>query len=433
MSEQLFANCITIYIVFLGVFNLTRIAIFIIGADLYRINRIRRDKHFALKKLDKNSYPNITVVVPAYNEEKTIASCINSFYDVDYPREKLKVLIINDGSKDRTEAIVKNIFTSKPQGWMEIITTSNQGKAHANNTGLKLAPLDTDIILCMDSDCSIASNGLIKVAQYFDTYPNLLTLASHVNIIPEKSLLNLSQRIEYTVSYQMKRALTAFNIEYIIGGIGSAFKYQDLLAVGGYDTDTMTEDIDLTLKLMRRFGNKDRKVAYADDVMTYAEAVPNLIGLLKQRFRWKFGRTQAFYKHRELFFNRDAKFNKWLTCVYLPLEILFELIFLFEPIIISWFIYLAFRYNDFVTLLGAMVFSILYVSFSLIGEDLHSRKDRLTLILLTPINFLLNYLVTFAEYYALIKTIIKLPGLKKSINKNASVWVSPERTGAKLN
>jgi poly-beta-1,6-N-acetyl-D-glucosamine synthase len=430
MTEAFFINAITWYIFFLGIFNLTRIAIFILGADKYRIQRLKRDNHYRQNPLKR--FPFITVIVPAYNEGKTIASCIESFLKIDYPKNRIKVLIINDGSTDDTEQVVQNILHLRNENWIELITTKNQGKAHAVNTGIKNAPKITDIVTCMDSDCSIASNGILKIAQYFDYFPEMLALASHVNIIPEKSLLNLAQRFEYTVSYQMKRALTAFNIEYIIGGIGSSFRYKDLLSVNGYDTNTMTEDIDLTLKLMSKYGNKNRMVGYADDVMTYAEAVPDIQGLLKQRFRWKFGRTQTFFKNRNLFFNVNPKFSKWLTCLYLPLEVLFEFIFLFEPIIITWFLYLAFRFYDFQTIIGALIFSIFYVSLSVFGEDLHSKSSRINLILMTPLNFFINYAVSLAEYYALIKSLIKLPGIKKSLKDNASKWVSPTRTGAKL-
>jgi poly-beta-1,6-N-acetyl-D-glucosamine synthase len=430
MFETLFNSFITWYIVFLGVFNLVRITTFIIGADIYRFKRLKRNAFFEQNPL--TAFPFITVILPAYNEELTVEACLTSFSNVNYPADKLKVFLVNDGSNDSTLSLAKSFLKKNPSEHISIIDQKNAGKAHALNTAIRKAPKHTDIVVCMDSDCSIDKDGLMKIAQYFRYYPNLLALASHVNIIPEKTLLNLAQRFEYTISYQIKRALTTFNIEYIIGGIGSAFSYKDLIKYYMYDTNTMTEDIDLTLKLMKNEGNKGRMIGYADDVMTYAEAVPDLKGLMRQRFRWKYGRMQAFYKHKELFFNRSSKFNPLLTCVYLPLEVLFEVIFLFEPLIIGWFLYLAITYRDTATLFSAMIFSIIYASLSLVGEDMISRKSRIALILLTPVNFLINYAVAWSEYYSLITSIIKLPKLPSSFSSTSSKWVSPKRTGAKL-
>jgi poly-beta-1,6-N-acetyl-D-glucosamine synthase len=430
MSIQFFNQFITWYIVLLGIFNLIRITLFIIGADTYRFNRLKRDRFFQENPIKE--FPEVSIIVPAYNEELTIEQCLKSLSNIEYPSDKLSIFIIDDGSKDMTYKVAKNYLKMNPSETIKLVTKKNGGKAHAVNTGIKLSKKSTDIVMCLDSDCSISSDGVLKMAQYFVYHPNSIAVASHVTIIPENTLLNLAQRFEYTLSYQIKRALTAFNIEYIIGGIGSAFSYKELIKNGMYDTDTMTEDIDLTLKLMENLGNKKFHIGYADDVITFAEAVPNISGLMTQRFRWKFGRAQAFYKHRKLFFNRDKKFNILLTCLYLPLEILFEFIFLFEPIILGWFLYISIRYNDILTLLSASIFSISYVTLSLIGEDMFSKKSRLKLLILAPLNVIVNYFIAWSEYYALIKSLSKITTIQKSITSTSSIWVSPKRTGAKI-
>jgi poly-beta-1,6-N-acetyl-D-glucosamine synthase len=430
MFSEFFGQFVTWYIVCLGLFNLTRITVFIIGADVYRLRRLRRDAYYKQHPLVE--LPFITVVVPAYNEALTIQNCLDSLAAIEYPQNKMKVLLVNDGSKDDTAKIISQYLKTHDVPYMKLLNQDNSGKAHAINNGIDHAPKKTSVVVCLDSDCSIAANGLQKIAQYFDYYPHILALAAHVNIIPENSLLNLAQRFEYTISYQIKRALTTYNIEYIIGGIGSAFRYNDLLAVGKYDTNTMTEDIDLTLKLLKTYGNKERMIGYADDVMTYAEAVPNIKGLMTQRFRWKFGRMQAFYKHRILFFNRETKFNSLLTCFYLPLEVLFETFFLAEPFIIGWFLYLAIIYNDVTTLISALAYAVVYTSLSLLGEDMISKKARLKLMFLAPVNYVINYAIAWSEYSALIISLRKLPNIQSSFSDSTSKWTSPQRTGASI-
>ncbi len=428
MTEISLNFYITFFIFVLGLINLTRVLFFIVGADIYRIKRLKMANFYEKNPLV--NYPFLTIILPAYNEEKTVSACIESFTLIDYPKDKLNVLLVDDGSKDNTVKVAKNLL-SKRNPWIKILEKENGGKASAINYGIKNANSNTEIVVCLDSDCSIARDGLSKIAQYFDYYPSLMALASHVTILPEKTLLNMAQEFEYLVSYQLKRALSVFNLEYIIGGIGSSFRYKDLLDIGLYDSDTMTEDIDLTMKLIRINGNKKRKVFYADDVITYAEAVPDLKGLIKQRFRWKFGRLQTFYKNRKLFFNFDRKYNWWLNFIYLPVEVVFELIFLLQPLILLWFFYITIRYQDVSTLFGAYIFISVYTIVSILGEDKYPFERRLALFFYSIINFFINYYVSLSEYFALIMSLKKLPNLKKSISHQASKWVSPERTGVR--
>ena len=86
--------------------------------------------------------------------------------------------------------------------------------------------------------------------------PRVVATASNVNIMPNGTLLGLVQRYEYLISYHMKKAHNIFNVEYIIGGIGSMFRRDVLDEVGMYDTNTMTEDIDLTMKIIAKNGNR---------------------------------------------------------------------------------------------------------------------------------------------------------------------------------
>ena len=119
-------------------------------------------------------------------------------------------------------------------------------------------------------------------------------------------MLGWVQRLEYAVVHRLKQGYTVFNCEYVIGGVGSMFRTSVVRACGYFDTDTMTEDIDFSMKILSVHGNFDWRIIFAADAIAYTQAVPSLRGLLRQRFRWKFGRLQAFYKHRSLFFGSDV-------------------------------------------------------------------------------------------------------------------------------
>jgi poly-beta-1,6-N-acetyl-D-glucosamine synthase len=275
------------------------------------------------------------------------------------------------------------------------------------------------------------SDGLMNIAKYFHLYPETLALASNVSIIPEKSFINLAQQFEYMKSYTTKRALTEYNIDYIVGGIGSCFKLKDLIEVGYYDHDTMTDDIDLTMKLINHFGNKNRKVSYASNVVTYAEAVPVFKDLVKQRIRWKFGRLQTLFKYKHLFFNGNIKYEKFLTFFYLPFEMISELIFQFQPFILFWFYYISLKYNDYVSFSFAILYHFFIVILAISVENELKFKDKIFFIVLSPLNYFVNFIVLMPGYIALIKSIIKLPNIESTISEKNSKWTPPTRTGAK--
>ena len=133
--------------------------------------------------------------------------------------------------------------------------------------------------MCLDGDSMLEPDAVAKSVAYFRD-ERVVATASNVNILPGGGLLGLVQRYEYLISYHMKKAHNIFNVEYIIGGIGSMFRRETLDEVGLYDTNTMTEDIDLTMKIIARKGNRNQRVVYAYDALTYTEAVPSFGSLV---------------------------------------------------------------------------------------------------------------------------------------------------------
>src|SRR3989344_5068072 len=110
----------------------------------------------------------------------------------------------------------------------------------------------------------------------------------------------------------------------------------------------MTEDIDLTMKFLQ-LGNRERGVIYGADVITYTESVLDLPGLIRQRFRWKYGRCQTFIKNASLFFSRDKRHGKKLSWFYLPYALFSDFAFFFEPFMVSYLLYIVIRYGDWVS------------------------------------------------------------------------------------
>lgn len=407
-------NFIAYLIIIFGIINIWRMCLFLVGSNIYSLK-----SHLNKKKKQPKYQPSFTVLVPAYNEKNTILRCVHSVIQNQYPKDKLDVIVLDDGSTDGTPDIVENYKRLYKVTNLQIVRLKNSGKANVLNYGLKNCTKGK-LVMCLDSDSYLKEDAISKMVKYFAD-PYVATAASNVKIIDNGTLLNLIQKFEYLICYQMKRALTVANIEYIIGGIGSTFRKSTLEKVGFYDTDTVTEDIDLTMKIIRN-GNKKYQAVYAADSIAYTESVLTVRDLIKQRFRWKWGRCQTFFKNKKMFFNSDKKYSKALTFFYLPFAIYGDIAYFFEPLMISYILYITIRYNDLITFLTAFIVISIYIAFNIVFEETIKTKDKILLLTIAPTMYLFFYILSFVEYIALIKAVIKLPKLKDNLNQQICHW-----------
>jgi cellulose synthase/poly-beta-1,6-N-acetylglucosamine synthase-like glycosyltransferase len=415
-------NILDFMVIFFGTVNLIRMALLLIGSDWYGLKF-----HFLRKKRVKKIYqPIFSVIIPAHNEQKTIIRAIKSVHKNTYPQSKVEIIVVDDGSTDNTYQLAEEYRLINRVDNLTIIKQANTGKAQALNNGI-INYSRGELIMCLDSDSMIAPDAIEKAIEYFRD-PKIKAVASNLKIMNDGTFLGLIQKFEYLISYQMKRALTLYNIEYIVGGIGSVFRRSVLEQVQYYDTNTVTEDIDLTMKILKN-GNKENKVIYGDNIISYTESCLTIDALIRQRSRWKWGRLQTFLKNFEMFFNRDKKYTKLLTCFYLPFAVYGEIAFIFEPILIGYILVITFYYRDLFILISACVVISIYISVNIMADDTMLLKDRLKLILLAPLMYFLFYILSFVEYVALIRSLVKIHKLQKTLNEGVSHWQHVERTG----
>jgi poly-beta-1,6-N-acetyl-D-glucosamine synthase len=413
-------HLITAFIIGVAVVNLIRMMVYLVGADLYTIRRALADKGVSYR-------PTVSLVVPAHNEAAVIEATLTCLLKLDYA--PLQIILADDGSTDDT---VDRIYAYKrahdTNDVLQVFTQPNGGKADALNNAIR-AMATGELVMCLDGDSIIAPDAVTKSVAYFSD-PRVVASASNVNILPNGTLLGLVQRYEYLISYHMKKAQNRFNVEYIIGGIGSMFRRSVLDEVGFYDTNTLTEDIDLTLKIISHKGNRKQRIAYAHDAITYTQAVRSFRSLIRQRYRWKYGRLQAFYKNWRLFFSRDTKHSVGLSWFFLPYALAQEVMYLIEPAIVTVVIAVSIYYRSPWTLVSAMIIVSSYVIANILGTIHLSGRDKALLSLMAPAMYLLLYLLSVVEYIALMQTVVKLPRLRQSVSGEQVTWTSPERAGA---
>lgn len=416
-------NVVFYIIITICLINLLRIGVFLITSDLHTIQQARKN---AGRK--RWHLPKITIIIPAHNEEKTIVRALESVCDSNYPTAKMEIIIANDGSTDSTADIVKRFKRSiHTNHKIRLVTRPNRGKASALNYALKHYATG-QIIMCLDSDSYLEKSALRAAAQYFRDR-NVVALSANVNIIEDGTMLGLAQRFEYLMGYQMKRGQSLMGIDYIIGGIGSMFRKSIIEKVEYYDTNTMTEDIDLTMKIIvkRRAG---QKLAYAADSIVYTEPAHSLKELANQRFRWKYGRSQTFLKHSFAFFSQDKKITKRLSWFMFPFVLFQDVIFSLEPLIFAYFLYVCIVNGSAETYLYAFLLWLGILLAILWSATWLSIKERVRLTFYAPIMYLMIYVLGIADYFALAKAVFLSRRLKKSIMDKHVTWNSPTRRGS---
>lgn len=425
-------NILSLPIIIFGFINFFRLSILTASALLYDKfvlrTTIKKPKLTNINSKGKRSYykyrPLVSVVIAAYNEEKVIERTIEKLFQSTYTN--FEVIVVNDGSKDSTEKKVVKYIRNNQDKKILYVYQQNQGKAHALNNAIK-NHVNGKILMCLDADSVVNKYALERAVRYFRNR-NVKALATNVKILPEATPIGIIQRIEYLMGYHLKKALTVGNIEYIIGGVGSMFRTSTVSKVGLYDTDTVTEDIDLTMKVVA-IGNKKNLMVYGEDVVVYTEGTLTIPALFKQRFRWKFGRFQTFWKNRKLFFNCGHKYSKFLTCIYLPFQLFSEFTFLLDPLFFIYIVYISIEYADPRSYIGMFLFLMFYTAIAVATDREASKFDSCILLLVSPLAYLMFFVISIVEYAGLIKCIIKWREIIYAKQFNRCGWTPVARIG----
>ena len=242
---------------------------------------------------DPSFSPPVSVVIAAYNEDKVIVRTIASILANGYP--ELEVVVVDDGSKDRTLALLRETFGTDSR--VRIFTQVNRGKAAALNYGIRESR--HGFLVALDAD-TIFPPGTIGMLMRHFSDPLVGAVSGNARVGNRKKWITRFQSIEYICGFNLdRRALGLLNAITVVPGAVGAWRKDLVLAAGGFSDDTLAEDTDLTIAI-RRLGFEIR---YEEQAIAFTEAPETTRDLAKQRFRWAFGTLQAAWKHRDATFN----------------------------------------------------------------------------------------------------------------------------------
>ncbi|MSR87711.1 MAG: glycosyltransferase family 2 protein [Candidatus Zambryskibacteria bacterium] len=242
-----------------------------------------------------NYFPTVTIVVPCFNEEKTVIATVASLLALDYPEEKLSLILVNDGSTDGTlEALHKFDNNSR----IQILDKENGGKHTAVNLALK--SVTSDLVGCLDADSFVMPEALKKIVPFFEDTV-IMAVTPSIKVHEPNNILQYIQKIEYSWSIFLRRMLSSMGALYVTPGPFSIFRTKVFHELGDYRHAHMTEDMEMAMRMQKN----NYKIVNSHGAHVYTITPKTLRGLVKQRARWTYGFLNNGLDYKELFFNKN--------------------------------------------------------------------------------------------------------------------------------
>jgi glycosyltransferase involved in cell wall biosynthesis len=395
-----------LFMIFLG---LSTIRILMIGL----MSVLEKRKKGKLDKIEDSLYkPFVSIVVPAYNEEVNAVSSLYNLLKCDYPN--FEIIFVDDGSKDNTFSIVKTAFENN--ALVKVFTKSNGGKASALQYGIHQS--QADYVVCIDADTKLATDAVSKLMRNFlnpiyKKGQEVGAVAGSVIVGNEVNILTLWQSIEYITSQNFDRKGFAYlNAITVIPGAIGAFKKEAIIEAGGFTTDTLAEDCDITMRIIKA----GYIVANEPKAYAYTEAPELLKQFLKQRVRWSFGVMQTFWKHKEMLFSNKSISLGWVA---LPDMLLFKYIIPFVSPIADVLMLVALLTGN-----GSKIafYFIIYVIVDALIASIafaFEKENPIKLIWLIPQRLIYRWLMMYVFFKA----------IKRAIKGELQEWGVLKRTG----
>lgn len=274
-----------------------------------------------------DSYPSVAVIVPAWNEGTTVHGTIQSLLSLDYPKDRLEVIVVDDGSTDDTwQEMLK--YENNPQ--VRIFQKENGGKHTAVNFGIDQT--NADFISCLDADSFVAPDALKRMINLFQRKPDVMAVAPSLIIHKPKNILQQAQRVEYNMSTYNKRMLAYLGAIHVTPGPFSVYRKEVFQKIGKFRKAYNTEDQEIAYRMHEHH----LRIDHCHTAYVYTSSPNTVKKLYKQRLRWIYGFIQNTIDYRRLIFKtRYGNFSFFtlpsgivsiIAVVFLSFTLLYNLI-----------------------------------------------------------------------------------------------------------
>lgn len=402
-------------------FSLFWIAIFLflgkmlVMAILASVQFVKTRNEFLPPLVNPGGFARVSIIIPAYNEELNVLRTIRSILQQTYA--DFEILFVDDGSTDRTLEKVRQEYGDHPR--VKILSKANGGKASALNEGVLRS--QSEYVICIDADTQLLADAVENIMRYFNagSGEKIGAVAGNVKVGNKNTMLTRWQHIEYTTAQNFdRRAFDLVNSISVIPGAIGAFRRKAVIEAGSFTSDTLAEDCDLTIRLLR----KGYVIRNCPDAVAVTEAPETIRQFMKQRFRWNYGIMQSFWK------NRDACFNikfKSLGMVALPNILIYQIILpFFAPLADLLFIFsMVWNWNDPGSLGKLLFYYLVFMLVDIMTSVLafSFEKEKLKY---------LFWLIPQRFVYRQLMYVILFRSMKKAIQGEGQGWGILKRTGS---
>jgi cellulose synthase/poly-beta-1,6-N-acetylglucosamine synthase-like glycosyltransferase len=354
------------------------------------------------KKKEKKSVklPFVSIIVPAYNEEDMLEKTVDSLAGLNYPKNKLEIIIVDDGSKDKTSAVAKKL--ERKYAFVRAFAKKNGGKGSALNFGLKKAK--GEIIAGFDVDSFVEKDALLHMIPYFDD-SRVMCVTPAMKVLRPKGILQRVQAIEYDLGIFLRKAFANINAVHITPGPLSTFRKEFFDKHGGFDEHNITEDMEVAMRIQ----SLNYRIENSPNSVVYTIAPNKFFPLLRQRRRWYFGLVKNLLAYRFMF---GRKYGE-LGMIVFPLAV----ISIFTTMLVTLY-YIA---------RGAMDYLSQAKLYSLIGFDFFNNFSFKSYLLMLNIYRMFSEGIVIFGIFFLMATLLTLFIINKkisSIDKPISTFIS---------
>ena len=263
-------------------------------------------------------YPSVTIIVPCWNEETTVSKTLDSLLALRYPKNKLEIFVINDGSTDKTWEVVQK-FKNNPQ--VKLFHKENGGKHTAVNFGIKNST--SELVGCLDADSFVDEYALHEIASAFNDDPHMMAATPMLIVHEPKTILQKMQKTEYHTGAFLKRMLSPLDAIAVTPGPFSIFRSEVYKKIGLYKKAHNTEDTEFALRMQANH----LRIRNVHTARVYTQAPDTLYTLYRQRLRWAYGIMKNSLDYRFMMFRREYGL---LGMISLPLLLFGTFIFIYN-------------------------------------------------------------------------------------------------------
>ncbi len=251
-------------------------------------------------KISYTTLPSTTIIVPCYNEEKTLAGTIQSLLSLKYPKHKLNIIIVNDGSTDSTLQIAQDFAKNSKQ--VTVLDKPNGGKASAMNMAIKNC--NTELIGCLDADSFVKKDALMLIARKFAESPEISAVTPAVMVHNPIGVLQKMQRAEYMIGVFMRKVFSVLDSIIVTPGPFSIFRREHILSISDDKNSVWqhahgTEDFEMGLRLQSNF----KKISNEPLAQVLTISPNTVYSLYLQRLRWVYGFLMNAYDYKYMVAN----------------------------------------------------------------------------------------------------------------------------------